>query len=1121
MSSMNSFEMNLDVPLAHQNRKYLFLTLENGLRCFLINDPSTDLVSGAVVANTGNFNDPPNVPGIAHLAEHIMMRGSRKGRNDDIDYLIASSGGSFNAYTSAEKTCFYFEISTYAENTIDKGQFVLDSFLSEFATRLAKPNITEKAMKLEITAVDDEHNGNRCNIDKIYLQALRLLANPMHPFSRFGCGNISTLTNVSLEKTKCLVSSHIARSFRPPNMVLVLKGPQTIMHLRKLVAANFSDLIYELPFSSPKIANTAGFDDYKKIPLFGESDCLVVKSHFAKGMRMLISLKNIMHLENYGPVLRLLCNLIGDESNDTLCDSLKRKLQWVNEIYVFIQEICQGEEMLVVEIDPTIQGHKRLARLRDAVLFYIEKTIAEVPRSQLIQLALDFAHIEEYNYLNHELSSSAVDEVCEYGERIIGKNLEGNDLIKGFKMWNNINDAYDTIQFVIKTCFTERNWKIIVLDEDFKPMLQLGCGYTEANEDKFFDFQYMSLITEFGKEVNFDFEISKTNKNMQKLVPIVRPDIHSGRLTKIRDLKTQVTEPKLLSFDNTSEIWFQQSSPQNRRRDYTVASICIKFPHIPTTPKNIVILELLAEIIGRELKPRLYHLELVGSDWGIYSNINGSLSLLVNLSGMHQTIQKQTKEVFLQIQKVMKDGGSYDYNQVKGPRKALRERYDGYIGTSGMKRVFGASYIILEENLTTPEERIEALELIDSSEIERFLGNARVRKCHMTMLVCGSISEDECYTLFQLVKINDAENVYHPFLRENSSAILDNGTKIFKMLGLAISAVMYYLQVGERTYKHAFAKAKIFEYLMAITINDQLRRNKGLAYGFLAGIRIFRRTFGLYIALPSGVHSCEHIINELEEYLGGIESMLDNMSKEDYQNKIFVPFMESLANDDADNKPASGLFSTLEPQHGSGKKPTSVYLKEHWGHLEQILNGTYNFKSRDCEEELSLSVLHGITLDDMRKFVKRHISVKSQKRSALIICNDAAESDARQKMAAKVLAFQLRQLGCTISEEAMAEILRQCSDQSMFSDMIKPLQKHFSRTKQGTSFMKFRLKYMVGSTVRKTKEGWSKNISRMTKVRWSTYTDYKEIQRYSSIAPIVTPEERRERLHQILVDQWE
>lgn len=1117
MTSLAALELVLDVPFSQKNRKNIYLTLENGLRCLLVSDNSTDLISGAVVVDSGNFNDPPEVAGLAHLAEHIMMRGSEKNKSNDIDNLIISSGGSINAFTSAEKTCFYFEISTYAKNTLSKNLFVLESLLPVFASRLEKPQINEKTIRLEITAVENEHNGNRSDPEKLYLHALRLLANPIHPFSRFGCGNVSTLTSVPLNKLKRILASHISRYYRPRNMVLVLKGPQTLMHLRKLVMTNFSNLgNHSSAPSSPKNMSSNIFDNYNDIPLFNEKNCIIVKSPLSRGMRFFVSLKYIRSLRNYGPVLRLICNLIGDESSETLCDSLKRKLQWVNSVYVFIQEICQEEEILVIQINATTQGYKNTTQLREAVLFYIEKVIAAAPKNQIIQLARKFEHIERYTYLSLLSNSSAMEEVCTIAERIISGKFKESELIRGFSYWDDINSAYDELQSAIKLCFARDNWKIVILENDFQLR---GLRSSTIRHDNIFDFDYILKMISFENKTKFDFKFIKMDTDIEKLAPIVSRG-NLSRLTKIRDLETQWHEPKLLVFEDTFQVWHQQSK-EGEGADYSVVSISIQFLHVPRTAKNLVILELLAEIIGQKLKPCLYHLELIGNEWGIYTNVNGTMSLLVNLAGTSEAIETQAKIIFNQIQIVLQNGGSYDYQEVKGPRRCLRERYNDFLDTSGVRRVIGASYMLLEERQPAPEERIEALEEIDSAEIESFLQNIRATKCQVSILASGSIRSDQCFDLLQCARIVESSEEQNLYLRERSSILLKKATNVFVMLGLAILAVMYYLQVGERTDKHEFVKAKVFEYIMALTAENDLRKKKGLVYGLLTGIRMFKRTFGLYIAVPSGAHKFDHIIEEIEDYFKKVITLLAGMSEHEFHDKILVPFMESLGNGDAENRVASGAFSALEPHIGSGKKPTSALFKKHWCNLEQILNGTLNFKARDCEEELCQSILRGITVKNMQEFTAKHISIDSSDRAALIICNEASELGAQQKLAAKVLASQLRQLGCTIPEEDMKEILSKCSDQKTYTDAIKSLEKYFSQTGEGANFMKFRVKFMVGATIRRTKQGLRRSKNAAYQHGWPTYTDYKEIQRRNSIAPGLPLIKRRERLHQRLIHQWE
>ena len=57
------------------------------------------------------MSDPDNVPGLAHLCEHMLFLGTEKYplENEYYKYL-SEHGGSSNAHTSSEHTCYHFDI---------------------------------------------------------------------------------------------------------------------------------------------------------------------------------------------------------------------------------------------------------------------------------------------------------------------------------------------------------------------------------------------------------------------------------------------------------------------------------------------------------------------------------------------------------------------------------------------------------------------------------------------------------------------------------------------------------------------------------------------------------------------------------------------------------------------------------------------------------------------------------------------------------------------------------------------------------------------------------------------------------------------------------------------------
>ncbi len=92
-------------------KKYQSLTLNNGLRVLLIHNEDTDKSAAALAVNVGHFNDPSEREGLAHFLEHMLFLGTTK-YPDGSEYqkFINQHGGSNNAWTATEHTCFYFDI---------------------------------------------------------------------------------------------------------------------------------------------------------------------------------------------------------------------------------------------------------------------------------------------------------------------------------------------------------------------------------------------------------------------------------------------------------------------------------------------------------------------------------------------------------------------------------------------------------------------------------------------------------------------------------------------------------------------------------------------------------------------------------------------------------------------------------------------------------------------------------------------------------------------------------------------------------------------------------------------------------------------------------------------------
>lgn len=57
-------------------RAYRLVWLPNRLPCLLVHDPSTDLGAAAMSVRAGHFQDPADLPGLAHFTEHMLFLGA-------------------------------------------------------------------------------------------------------------------------------------------------------------------------------------------------------------------------------------------------------------------------------------------------------------------------------------------------------------------------------------------------------------------------------------------------------------------------------------------------------------------------------------------------------------------------------------------------------------------------------------------------------------------------------------------------------------------------------------------------------------------------------------------------------------------------------------------------------------------------------------------------------------------------------------------------------------------------------------------------------------------------------------------------------------------------------------
>lgn len=189
---------------------YKKTTLENGIRVVTEAMPSVRSVSMGVLVDVGPRYEPQNRSGLAHLAEHLMFKGTGSRNAMEIARLIDSAGGQMGAFTSRDYTCYSATVlddyHTYALDLL--GDILLNSVFPEDHLEREK-----EAILREIEAGQDIPDERAHDLLKSFVWS-------DHPLGRPIAGRIETVSTLTREDVIYFVHEH----YLPPRLIIAAAG---------------------------------------------------------------------------------------------------------------------------------------------------------------------------------------------------------------------------------------------------------------------------------------------------------------------------------------------------------------------------------------------------------------------------------------------------------------------------------------------------------------------------------------------------------------------------------------------------------------------------------------------------------------------------------------------------------------------------------------------------------------------------------------------------------------------------------------------------------------------------------------------------------------------------------
>ena len=205
------------------------ITLENGMKIFVLEDNSIPNVAMYFLYKVGSRNEYPGITGISHFFEHMMFNGAKKYGPKEFDRVMEANGGSNNAYTSQNLTVY----QDWFPNQTMEVMFDLE------ADRIANLNFDSTMIESERGVILSERSTGLENdpMEELW-DATQGAAFFAHPYRWPVIGYESDIRNW----TKKDLENYFYTYYAPNNCIVVVAGDVKVNWVKTLAEKYFAPI---------------------------------------------------------------------------------------------------------------------------------------------------------------------------------------------------------------------------------------------------------------------------------------------------------------------------------------------------------------------------------------------------------------------------------------------------------------------------------------------------------------------------------------------------------------------------------------------------------------------------------------------------------------------------------------------------------------------------------------------------------------------------------------------------------------------------------------------------------------------------------------------------------------
>lgn len=809
-------------------RDYKSVTLGNTLEALLVADKSTTMSSASLAVHAGYYDDPEDLPGLAHFCEHLMFLGTAKyPRENEYKQFILTNSGASNAFTSTQITNYHFQIKNSAFPE------AVDRFAQFFIAPLFDPGCKDR----EINAVNSEHEKNTQLDARRILHVSRLTSNKAHPYHKFSTGSKHTLGRSDVRDR--LLEFH-RDQYCASKMRLVLMGSD-MEELEELVR------IFE-PIENKKL----GFPVLDMPVLDQKSSFLQIlplsERRFVRYEFEVPGWKSLKNSEN-----QYFTHLLGHESPGSLYWELKQK-GWADGVGACVPFISGETGMLVVTVNLTREGVAHTTEVGEALFEYLAMLRKEGPKEWLFE---ESKKIKQTAFDYKETPSQIMTEASNLSSSFASRQCAATELVSFLYLMKEYNGA---ALHKFLACLTPKNLKVTFVAPEVKDecdQVEQHCGTKYS-------------IGELSRDLVETFEKALATGSGRFSLPSKNPYIASD-FSVLRPKKTSIPVSDYYKPIKLLPTLFHFP---DHMFETPKGMIIVGLNHVEanSSPRAALLTRLACNLWMDAAEKYAYDAEVAGLGLSIH---RGNHGVILQVSGFNDKLHVLLNQAYGTLK------GGIDPERFVLVLDRLKR--------SLANAKFNSSFQVIDEYLAaevdekqyTLEERLEVLEEdITLEEVSAHM-TMLVSEFSPRVLVSGNFTEEKAFEVHdKMVEEFGCEGVYD--LKLKSTPVQGSSVSARPSLNPdnQDNCVLYYFESEE------VDKARLLAFIVKEPAFTFLRTKKQLGYVARAGFERNFSTAGLSLLTQSAFHT-EDVKTLMDEFLSiHMAASMEKMTQSEFDKYV-------------------------------------------------------------------------------------------------------------------------------------------------------------------------------------------------------------------------------------------